>query len=80
MIDSKYGICSCCKATLRPEWFTDEEYKYDRGIRYKTGRKRRAIASLNCPVCLKQYPVDDSFDGPWMDNELFEKTYGAQEG
>jgi len=47
-------------------WFTEEEYKTTSfGARYKTGRKRSAVSHLLCEDCLKSYPVDDTFDGPW---------------
>lgn len=60
-----YGNCSKCSAPLEPVWFTEEEYKVENGIMYKTGRKRRAVDYLECPYCLHIETVDDSFDGPW---------------
>jgi len=40
-------------------------YDEGRGIPYETGRKRSAVSHLLCEDCLKSYPVDDTFDGPW---------------
>lgn len=65
MGDTNYGVCEC-GASLEPEFFTEEEEKVTpEGWKYKTGRKRRAVSHLFCPCCLKNYCVDDSFDGPW---------------
>ena len=47
------------------EWFIEKEYEVIYGCEYPTGRTRRAVNCLYCPCCLKQYVVDDSFDGPW---------------
>ena len=61
-----YGNCSKCGASLKPVFFTEEEYKTTQdGHMYKTGRKRSAVDYLECPYCLHIEVVDDSFDGPW---------------
>lgn len=62
---SKYGECSNCGAELEAVWFTEEEYKTIQGTMCKTGRKRRAVDYLICPICMQKECVDDSFDGPW---------------
>ncbi len=63
MID--FGTCSRCGGTLAPIWFTEEEVKTANGVKWRTGRKRRAVSHLVCEDCLKNFPVDDSFDGEW---------------
>lgn len=61
-----YGFCDTCGGELVPIWFTEEEYKVTQdGYQYKTGRQRRAVSHFVCEGCLKNYCVDDSFDGPW---------------
>lgn len=60
-----FGTCSHCGSELEPVWFTEEEFKIEHGMMYKTGRKRRNIDVLVCPVCLKNHAVDDTFAGPW---------------
>lgn len=60
-----YGRCERCGTSLEPIWFTEEEIKYVKGSMIKTGRVRQAVDVLICPHCLKQYCVDDSFDGNW---------------
>ena len=61
-----YGVCAQCYGDLEPVWFTEEEYKVTLdGYKYRTGRVRRAVSHLVCENCLKNYCVDDSFDGPW---------------
>lgn len=67
MVLPDYGQCEQCGADLKPIWFTEEEYQIIGGISIKTGRKRRACSHLVCPDCLKNYCVDDSFDGPYYD-------------
>ena len=64
---NKYGLCTRCKIDLKPIWFIEEEYRTEDGIMYKTGRKRRAVGTLVCPICLKEYCVDDSFVGNWYE-------------
>lgn len=59
-----FGLCDC-GGTLHPVYFTEEETVVSHGIMYKTGRKRRAVSHLVCEDCLRNYCVDDSFDGPW---------------
>jgi len=60
-----FGICDLCDVDLVPIWFTEEETKVTDGIMYRTGRKRRAVSHLTCPCCLRNFCVDDSFDGAW---------------
>lgn len=60
-----YGICDYCGGELYPVWFTEEETNIEHGSMYKTGRRRRAVSHLVCEQCLKNFVVDDSFDGPW---------------
>jgi ribosomal protein L40E len=64
-INSKYGICAECGADLEPVWFEEEEIETMHGIMYKTGRKRRAVDYLICPICFARECVDNSFDEPW---------------
>lgn len=54
-------ICEMCGTETRPVWFIESEW--DGGVR--TGRKRRNISHLECPVCGKRYTIDDSFAGAW---------------
>ena len=61
---SYYGNCEC-GYSLHPVWFTEEETKIENGRMSYTGRERKAVSSLSCSYCLKNYPVDDSFDGEW---------------
>jgi len=63
---SKYGQCPECGADMEAVWFIDEEYKTMYGMQYKTGRKRRAVDYLVCPMCFTKECVDDSYDGPWV--------------
>ena len=63
-IFTSFGCCEC-GAELEAVWFTEDEYASADGISYRTGRQRRAVSHLVCPDCLRNYPVDDSFDGPW---------------
>lgn len=60
-----YGECEFCGCDLEPIYFIEEERKMFSGVSYKTGRKRRAVSHLVCPGCLRNYCVDDSFDGNW---------------
>lgn len=62
--ESKYGVCEC-GSPLEPVFFMEKEYKTISGIMVQTGRKRRACSHLLCTGCMRQYPVDDTFDGPW---------------
>lgn len=59
------GVCSVCNGNLVPIWFIKEEYRYSNGIRYKTGRKKRAVDYLCCQNCFHTETVDDSFDENW---------------
>ena len=61
---ANFGECFC-GGRLFPVWFTEEEIKVQDGHQYHTGRKRRAVSHLVCELCLKNHPVDDSFDGEW---------------
>lgn len=54
--------CDKCGITPEPIWFTEHEVK--NGV--ETGRIRKAVDVLVCPCCLKEYCVDDSYDGPWI--------------
>lgn len=67
MINKDYGVCERCGTKLQvSEWFT--EYEYDeKGM--PTGRTKKAVSSLICPCCLKNYCVDDTFDEPWRDKQ-----------
>lgn len=68
MKDNFYGVCNVCGGSLEPIWFIEEEYKVTSfGSKYRTGRTRRAVSHLTCSDCLKNFPVDDTFDGPWRD-------------
>ena len=62
---NNYGVCEECGTPLEAEWFIEKEYEIIYGCEYPTGRTRRAVSCLCCPHCLRQYVVDDSFDGPW---------------
>lgn len=64
MDNNRYGQCDC-GGTLYPVFFTEEETVIQHGAMYRTGRKRCAISYLVCEECLRNYPVDDTFDGPW---------------
>lgn len=59
-----YGLCGC-GAPLEPVFFTEKEYETVSGSMVFIGRKRRACSHLACTECMRQYPVDDTFDGPW---------------
>ncbi len=61
----EYGRCDVCGANLEPVWFEEEETKFADGCMYHTGRRRIACSHLTCPLCLKNFVVDDSFDGDW---------------
>lgn len=59
------GVYFPTDGSLIPVWFTEEETKVANGTMYKTGRVRRACSHLVCEACLKNFCVDDTFDGPW---------------
>lgn len=59
---SIYGSCSECGADLEAVFFTELEYK--NGVH--TGRQRRAVDYLVCPICFTRECVDDTFDEPWV--------------
>lgn len=60
-----YERCDC-GGLLRPVWFREEETAIEYGCLIKTGRYRRAVSHLVCEECLRNFIVDDSFDGPWV--------------
>lgn len=62
---SEYGECERCNSPLEPEYFLEEEYKFEHGSISKTGRVRKAVNVLVCSHCRKEYCVDDTLDGPW---------------
>lgn len=67
--DVDYGTCSDCGVKLEPVFFIDEEEEISPVYphsRIKTGRTRRAVDYLVCPICLCRECVDDSFDTPWL--------------
>lgn len=64
-MSNQYGNCDTCGCELEPVWFIEEETKTFQGYMYNTGRKRRAVSHLVCTGCLKNHPVDDTFDGQW---------------
>lgn len=64
MDNNRYGQCDC-GGTLYPVFFTEEETVIQHGAMYRIGRKRCAVSHLVCEECLRNYPVDDTFDGPW---------------
>lgn len=66
---SRYGTCCDCGAYLKPVYFLQEEEKTEGGVYFKTGRIRRAVDYLVCLICLQREPVDDTFDGPWVDKD-----------
>jgi hypothetical protein len=43
----------------------EAESKVTQGRLHYTGCYRKVVSSLSCPRCLKNYYVDDSFDGNW---------------
>ena len=59
-----FGECEC-GGKLIPVLFIEEETKVINGCMIHTGRKRHAVSHLTCSDCMKNYPVDDSFDGHW---------------
>lgn len=63
---SYYGVCEDCSSPLEPVWFKEEEIKVEHGLMYSTGIYRRAVDYLVCPLCLKHFCVDDTYDGPWI--------------
>lgn len=74
MKDIDYGSCDC-GASLLPVWFTEEERIVKNGVMHKTGRVRRACSHLYCPICGRQYCVDDSFDLPWRYSHVTDYSY-----
>lgn len=59
-----YGECSC-GCSLKPVRFREKERNVVKGVMTFTGRTRLAVSHLVCDACGKEFPVDDSFDGPW---------------
>lgn len=66
---SLYGNCEKCNLPLNADWFIDKEFEPNSNI--LTGRIKYAVDYLYCPYCLKKYPIDDTFDGPWHYPKLF---------
>lgn len=62
---SIYGECECCGVGLLPVWFEERESKIEYGSMVWTNRYRKAVSHLTCGCCLRNYCVDDSFDGDW---------------
>ena len=62
-----YGTCEVCDVSLKPVWIAEDEYIIINGRRYKTGRRKKSCSHLECPRCLKNFCVDDSYDGPWQE-------------
>lgn len=60
-----YPQCPKCDSVMQPIYFIDEEEIIRNGIRYKTGRTRKAVSHFECPICSDRECVDDSFDEPW---------------
>lgn len=60
-----YGICTC-GGNLHPIYFREEETRVEYGCIVETGRFRMAVSHLVCENCLRNFTIDDSFDGPWM--------------
>lgn len=60
-----YGTCDICGSSLFPVWFKEREREVVNGRMSYTGRVRDAVSHLECIGCMRDYPVDDTFDGPW---------------
>lgn len=60
-----FGTCQRCGEALKAVWFIQKEYKYTQGQPIPTGRTKEAVSHLECPCCGREYPVDETFDGPW---------------
>lgn len=75
-VANPFGICGTCGCELEPSYFVEEEEIIQHGVRFKTGRIRRAVDCLVCHNCLRTECVDDSFDGPWMDKAQWKKLHG----
>lgn len=70
MIDkNRFGKCPYCNGELIPVFGTEDEFIVENHHLIKTGRKRRAVAYLQCKNCFKKQQVDDSFDDPWYDTK-----------
>lgn len=48
-----FGICGTCGCELEPSYFVEEEEIIQHGVRFKTGRVRRAVDCLVCPIQLR---------------------------
>lgn len=72
-----FGVCPTCECALEPNYFVMEEEIVQNGMRFKTGRVKRAVDCLVCPNCLRIECVDDSFDGPWMEKATWNKLHGV---
>lgn len=65
VVEPTYGICDNCQSPLEPVHFEEKEHEVINGVKRYTERVRNAVSHLVCPYCMKTFPVDDSFDGPW---------------
>lgn len=64
-ITGPYGNCEC-GMPLVAHWFLERQTD-ERG--YFTGMIRKNVDVLVCPICLREYCVDDSFAGAWHRNK-----------
>lgn len=58
-----YGKCECGCDLVVGEYGIEEEFNPKSNT--PTGRVRSIVGYLICPMCLKKFVVDDSFDGNW---------------
>lgn len=61
----KYAKCDRCGSAIVPVYFRERERKVINGAMVYTGRTREACSHLECVGCMKEFPVDDTFDRPW---------------
>lgn len=62
-----HGICADCWCELIPsKWSIEEEYETIDGIKVLTGEKHKVTKSLMCPICLKEWPVKDAYEGLYV--------------
>lgn len=61
----EYGYCVECGHSLEAVFFIEKEEKICGGVRILTGRVRKAVDYLYCPICGHKETVDDTFDEPW---------------
>lgn len=63
MTKNKYGLCDECNIPLQPgECAILDEKVLSNGYYINTGRQIFTVGYLICPICLKRFVVDDSFD------------------